>query len=44
MRVFFFGYSLDDEANCARVIYSYPWAPDEPICDWMVPGTYEEAE
>jgi hypothetical protein len=21
--------------------YALPWAPDEPICEWMVPGTYE---
>jgi hypothetical protein len=40
--MFFYGYCLNDEAVCARVIYTFPDAPDATICDWMVPGTYED--
>jgi hypothetical protein len=44
MMNFFYGFGWGDGASCAYVIYSRPWAPDEPVCEWMVPGTYEEDE
>ena len=23
------------------VVYSRSWSPDVPICEWIIPGTYE---
>lgn len=36
------GRSIMDQ--CVVVAYCQPWAPDNPQCEWMVPGTYVEVE
>jgi len=40
----FYGAVVNDDHGYLVVVYSFSWAPDEPICEWMVPGTYIDRE
>jgi len=35
-------YFTGTSENWMQITYARPWAPDDPIQEWIIPGTYHE--